>query len=262
MHKKINVLVADDNIELVNYIKNNIDERENIKIVGIAYDGINAVKMIKDKKPDILLLDIVMPNLDGIGVLESISEMPEEIRPASIVLTAIGQDRLIHKSMMLGAEYYIVKPFDVDVLISRIKEVHSFKNNDKADIINAGEIYKNVKSNNIKIHITKTIRRFGIPPHVIGYKYIRESVMIGLKNKGKLHIYKTIYPAVARKFDVTPAKVERSIRNAVQCAWSRLELEDINKLFGFSKKQKGQKPTNSMFIAVLIDRVRLEISSD
>jgi two-component system response regulator (stage 0 sporulation protein A) len=269
MKKKISVLLVDDNIEFGDLLNEHISKYEDIHIIGIARDGIEAMEMIDIFKPDVVLLDIIMPNLDGIGVLEKFTRRRNETRPMFIILSAIGQDVFIKKAISLGAEYYIVKPFDVGILVSRIRQMFTEKYIPPISSGGSGETEPESitreepgPDNTLEIAITSMILDAGIPPHITGYRYIREAIIQVLSGDFRIFnsITKVIYPAVAKKFNTTPRKVERSIRNAIDSAWDRMKQnrQDMtnNSDIYWCKKTK---PTNSEFIATLADRVRVNL---
>jgi two-component system, response regulator, stage 0 sporulation protein A len=267
MSEEIRVLIADDNIEFGDILNNHISLQPDMKVVGLARDGQEAVDMLESVEPDIILLDIIMPNLDGIGVLERISEMKPGSRPAVIMLTAIGQEIFIQKAILLGADYYVVKPFDINVLISRVRHVHK----EKASVLFSNANFQSVAtpvqertltapSYNLELEVTNLMREVGIPPHMIGYQYIREAILLSINNSRSFTaVTKVLYPAVAEKFDTTPQKVERAIRNAIEGAWERSSGDSLDALFGYATNPKKPRPTNSEFIAMVADKIRLKL---
>lgn len=268
MKDKISVLITDDNIEFGELLNEYMNHCSDITVVGLARDGLQALDMIKELKPDVVILDVIMPNLDGIGVLERISSMDLIHKPIFIMLSAVGQDIFIQQALSLGAVYYIVKPFNIDVLISRIrqlyKEYYAFSLSDsKAYKFKLSEQSDSKVSNthDIEVQVTYMMHDIGIPPHMSGYQYIREAIMQSVNNsKAFSSITKVIYPSVAEKFNTTPQKVERSIRNAIESTWSRGNPDTIDNLFGYTINYSKGKPTNSEFIAMIADKVRINMN--
>jgi two-component system, response regulator, stage 0 sporulation protein A len=266
MIDEISVLLADDNIEFGNLLNKYLSQEEDIRIVGVARDGIEAFDMIIDLKPDVVVLDIIMPNLDGIGVLEKLGSIQLKRRPLFIILTAIGQDIFIQKAITLGAEYYIVKPFDINVLTSRIRQIY---NDEKVSSftqtnITPRESVEGVKPPNqsmsLEIEVTNMMHEIGIPPHMSGYQFIREAIMMTVNNsKVFSSITRVLYPSVAEKYSSTPQKVERAIRNAIESAWERGNPDTVDTLFGYTVSYSKGKPTNSEFIAMIADKVRMNM---
>jgi two-component system, response regulator, stage 0 sporulation protein A len=266
MIQEISVLLADDNIEFGNLLSKYLSQQEDIRIVGVARDGIEAYDMIIELMPDVVVLDIIMPNLDGIGVLEKLSSIELKRRPLFIVLTAIGQDIFIQKAITLGAEYYIVKPFDINVLVSRIRQIYndekvsSFSHNKVLTKVSAENVKQPNQSFNLEVEVTNMMHEIGIPPHMSGYQYIREAIMMTVNNsKVFSSITRVLYPAVAEKYSSSSQKVERAIRNAIECAWERGNPDSADTLFGYKVNYSKGKPTNSEFIAMIADKVRINM---
>lgn len=260
MKDEISVLIVDDNLEFRDLLKEKFEQEYDINIAGLAVDGLQAIEMIKTFKPDVVILDIIMPNLDGIGVLEKVSELKLDKKPTFVVLSAMGQDLFIQKAIVLGAEYYIVKPFDISVLISRVRQAYkdSLLSNRKkvsAPITKQLQVFFD-----LEIEVTNLIREVGIPAHMVGYQYIREAIMLAVNNEDMFKsITKVLYPAVAKRFNTTPQKVERAIRNAIENAWNRGNPDSIDSIFGYSSGFSKGKPTNSEFIAMMSDKMRLAL---
>ncbi len=267
MKNEISVLIADDNIEFGDLLKEYMSQVEDIHVIGLARDGLQTIEMITSLKPDVVILDVIMPNLDGIGVLEKMSSLQLNRKPLFIMLSAIGQDIFIQQAISLGAEYYIVKPFDVDVLISRIRQL--FKENRVSSLSDnrvfaratpSNKFRQSEQSRDLEIQVTNLMRDVGIPPHMAGYQYMREAIIQTINNsKVFSSITRVLYPAVAQKFNTTPQKVERAIRNAIESAWSRGNPDTIDSLFGYTINYSKGKPTNSEFIAMMADKVRISM---
>lgn len=228
MNKKITVLIADDNSEFSATLAGYINAEEDLELVGIARDGVDAFDMIKNLEPDIVLLDVIMPRLDGLGVLERLEENNIEKMPMCIMLSAVGQDKITQKAINLGAQYYIVKPFEISVLIKRIKELKFFQpvqskipytsREIKTSYI---EIAPNEKKNeeNLEALVTNMIHEIGVPAHIKGYQYLREAIMMVVNDIDIINqITKQLYPEIAQKYHTTPSRVERAIRHAIEVA--------------------------------------------
>lgn len=266
MKDKISVLIADDNLEFVDLLKEYMDQYDDINVVGIAKDGMQALEMIKSIKPDVVVLDVIMPNIDGIGVLEKLATQQMDRKPLFIMLSAIGQDVFIQKAVSLGAEYYIIKPFDVEVLVTRIRQLYEEKYLSAFSIrsVNKNMEFANAdaldRTYDIEVEVTNLMHEVGIPPHMAGYQYLREAIVLIVKNsKMYSSITKSLYPAVAQKFNTTSQKVERAIRNAIESAWSRGNLDTIDSLFGYTINYTKGKPTNSECIAMMADKIKISM---
>jgi two-component system response regulator (stage 0 sporulation protein A) len=259
----IEVLLADDNREFTNLLSEFINEQEDMHVAGVAYNGNDALRLIEESNrvPDVLILDIIMPHLDGLGVLEKLREMDLNPQPKVIMLTAFGQENITQKAVQLGASYYILKPFDMEILTNRIRQLVS--NNQTNSVTSSSLNYRNVvqlpKTKNLDANITTIIHEIGVPAHIKGYQYLREAITIVYNNIEILGaITKTLYPAIAEKYKTTPSRVERAIRHAIEVAWTRGNIDSISHLFGYTINISKAKPTNSEFIAMVADKLRIE----
>lgn len=265
MTDAISVLIADDNIEYGNLLNEYISQYEDIVVKGVAKDGLETIEKISELHPDIVILDIIMPNLDGIGVLEKTAKMQLVHKPLFVVLSAIGQDVFVHKAITLGAEYYIVKPFDVEILVSRIRQVYREKyifpfnrNNEKLKPSLRRDIQESQGSNKLEVMVTGLIHNAGIPPHISGYQYLREAIMLSVDSTSVFNsITKVIYPKIASKYGTTPRKVERAIRCAIDNAWDKGGLSRNDRKSEIFVNFGKEKPTNSQFISTLADKARI-----
>ncbi|NMB34455.1 MAG: sporulation transcription factor Spo0A [Clostridium sp.] len=261
---KIRVVIADDNREFGDILYEYLNEKEDIEVVGVARDGLEACEHIIEKLPDIVILDIIMPHLDGLGVLEKIGETPLDKRPLFIILSAVGQDKITQRALSLGAEYYVVKPFDMEVLVSRIRQL---KNIDAPSIIRTdgtgSEIrssYEPPRKRSLEAEVTSIMHEIGVPAHIKGYQYLRDAIMMVVKDLDVINsITKLLYPSIAKDYNTTPSRVERAIRHAIEVAWSRGQIDTIDSLFGYTINVGKGKPTNSEFIAMVADKLRLEL---
>ena len=270
MKEKITVLIADDNEEFSKTLATYLTNEEDMEIIGIAKDGLEAIDIIREKQPDIAILDVIMPHLDGIGVLEKINNSNNlGKKPICIMLSAVGQDKITGKAIALGAEYYVVKPFDIELLIQRIRDIKNFKPKDSNNFL-ASESKKTpyINVNTIKSEdhlealVTNVIHGVGVPAHIKGYQYLREAIILVVNDIDVINqITKTLYPQIAHKFKTTPSRVERAIRHAIEVAWGRGEVELMENIFGYTVSAAKGKPTNSEFIAMIADKLRLELKS-
>jgi len=267
VNEKIKIVLADDNKDFCQVLKEYLSNEEDIEILGIAKDGIEALDLVKRTQPDLLVLDVIMPHLDGLGVIEKLNSMNIQKMPKIIVLSAVGQDKITQSAINLGADYYIVKPFDFVIFINRIRELVSnktahieSKSRVNVDIqMTRSDFVKN--SGNIETEITNIIHEIGVPAHIKGYLYLREAIKMVIDNVELLGaVTKELYPSIAKKFNTTPSRVERAIRHAIEVAWSRGKVDTINQLFGYTVHNTKGKPTNSEFIAMIADKLRLEHS--
>lgn len=267
--EKIKILIADDNLEFVSTFVKFLEEQEDMEVIATAKDGLEAFDKIITMKPDIVLLDVIMPHLDGIGVLERLNS--KGLKLTCIMLSAVGQDGITKKALAMGASYYMVKPFEFDVLINRIRElknatkfpVNKIVLNDNA----MKESYINLtnptsKENNLEAIVTNIIHEVGVPAHIKGYQYLRDGIIMVVQDMDVLNqITKQLYPDLAKKHKTTPSRVERAIRHAIEVAWNRGEINTIENIFGYTVDSNKGKPTNSEFIAMIGDKIRLELKN-
>jgi two-component system response regulator (stage 0 sporulation protein A) len=250
----LKVFVADDNREFSDLLVEYLEQQPDIDIVGKAYNGKEALELIADNPPDILLLDIIMPHLDGLGVLEQIGLMETGTKPKVIMLTAFGQEDITRKAVELGASYYILKPFNMEALVERIRLL----GDGMALTPTVRSISRPPKRSSLEADITNIIHEIGIPAHIKGYHYLREAIMMVVQEVDLLgSVTKILYPQIAEKFDTTSSRVERAIRHSIEVAWSRNNIETIKKFFGYTINTERGKPTNSEFIALVADRLRI-----
>ena len=269
MKEKITVLIADDNQEFSKTLATYLGNEKDMEVVGIAKDGVEAVEQIKELLPDVAILDVIMPHLDGLGVLERINNSNIVKTPICIMLSAVGQDKITQKSIALGADYYVVKPFDIELLTKRIREVKYYKPMPNNNFISKDmpvrkyiEINDNKSPENLEALVTNVIHEVGVPAHIKGYQYLREAIMMVIKDIDVLNqITKSLYPQIAQRFDTTPSRVERAIRHAIEVAWGRGEQDMVENIFGYTVSASKGKPTNSEFIAMIADKLRLELKS-
>lgn len=258
---KIKVCVVDDNRELVGLLEEYISAQEDMEVVGVAHNGQECLQLLQDKNPDVLVLDIIMPHLDGLGVLEKMRALTLEKSPNVIMLTAFGQEDVTKKAVDLGASYFILKPFDMENLVSNIRQV-SGKASPILKRSNSSSVRSSSPENkgrNLDANITSIIHEIGVPAHIKGYLYLREAISMVYNDIELLgSITKVLYPDIAKKYNTTASRVERAIRHAIEVAWSRGNIDSISSLFGYTVSMSKAKPTNSEFIAMVADKLRLE----
>jgi two-component system response regulator (stage 0 sporulation protein A) len=272
MQRPIRVLIADDNREFVEIVKEFIQQQEDMTLVGVAYHGKEAMELIPREEPDVVLLDIIMPHLDGLGVLERLQNVT--YRPKIIILTAFGHESMTQRALNLGANYYILKPFDLDTLGKRIRQL---RDNFSGSINQGQQASTGIKENNIintqftddilppamknyEVEVTRMIHQMGVPAHVKGYQYLRDAIVSVVQDVSLLGaVTKELYPMIAVKYQTTPSRVERAIRHAIELAWDRGNVDFMNKFFGYTINVDRGKPTNSEFVAMVADKLRMSI---
>lgn len=258
---KLNVAVVDDNERVRKVLGELVSNDKDMELVATAADGEEACKVIKEKSPDVVLLDIIMPKLDGLGVLERIQNDRQIQNPPSfIMISAVGSEEVTEAAFARGASYYIMKPFEEETIIDRIKSLYSVNTNTiKTRVISPYEKISNIPEKSLEEIITEFIHDMGVPAHIKGYQYLREAILMSVLDMDMLNsVTKILYPEVAKKFHTTPSRVERAIRHAIEVAWSRGKVETIEEMFGYTVSQGKGKPTNSEFIALITDKIRME----
>lgn len=257
---KLTVAIADDNERMVRLLENLVSADEELQVVGTAKDGEEAYKLIKDKEPDVVLLDMVMPKLDGIGVMDRVND-DNEIRktPTFVMISAVGQEKITEAAFSHGADYYIMKPFNNELVINRIKSVRNVKNAPDIKLVNAYAKVKEPTEKDLETEVTSIIHELGVPAHIKGYQYLRDGIVMSVQDMEMLNsVTKVLYPSIAKKHRTTPSRVERAIRHAIEVAWNRGKMDTIDEMFGYTISNYKGKPTNSEFIALITDRIRLQ----
>ena len=245
---KVKVLMIDDNMQLIEAVKEYFKSSKQIEIIEEAYDGLEGFKKLEKSICDVVVLDLIMPNKDGLYVLEQMKK--NNINKKVIVATSYNTQEVIREVSDYGVNYYILKPFDFTDLEKRILDLANKKKNSKNI---------DLHHNNIQISITKILHELGIPSHIKGYQYIRDGVCMIFENPNMIGgITKELYPELASKFDTTVSRVERAIRHAIEVSWNRGNWDLMEEIFGNSVDIDRAKPTNSEFIVTVADKLRLD----
>ena len=255
----LSIAIADDNERMVEILDSIVKKDNEIRIVGKANYGEDVYQMIKEKEPDVVFLDLIMPKMDGLSVMERINQDRSiKKHPKFIVISAIGQEGITEDAFNLGAYYYIMKPFDNEIVLNRVKAI---KHCGEAGSLRHSASGGNERGNyeNLENQVTDMIHEVGVPAHIKGYQYLRDAIMMVIQDSEMLNsITKILYPTIAKRNQTTPSRVERAIRHAIEVAWSRGNMEIINNLFSYTVSTGKGKPTNSEFIALISDKIRLQ----
>lgn len=257
---EINVAIADDNERILDLLGEIIDSDKELNLVGRANNGEDVYELIKEKQPDVVLLDLIMPKMDGLSVMDLVNTDGEiKKHPAFIVITAVGQERITEDAFKKGANYYILKPFNNDVVLGRIKNTNRMIQNRIGGFQGEEKTLSVQPEVNLEARVTDMIHEIGIPAHIKGYHYLRDAILMAVEDMDVLNaITKVLYPTVAKLHQTTASRVERAIRHAIEVAWSRGKLDTLDELFGYTVSNGKGKPTNSEFIALIADTIRLE----
>lgn len=261
LNQKMRIAIADDNKEMTNLIMNIVSTQNDMEVVGVAHDGLECVQMIKDTNPDLLLLDLIMPQLDGMGVIERIREGCQQVK--IMMITAFSHENLTSQALQSGVSYYLMKPFDHEVLLRHIrsilgvsKQVTNYSSK-REEVVTAYDQRKPKVS--LEVQISAIMQEIGVPANIKGYMFLREAITRVYNDLELLgSITKILYPEVGNKFNTTASRVERAIRHAIEVAWQRGDIDYISKIFGYTVSNVKAKPTNSEFIALIADRLRIQ----
>ena len=260
--EKISVIIVDDNEKVIENIDSALSKDTAIQIIGKAKNGQEAYELIRKSTPDVVILDLIMPKMDGLSLMNKVNEDAAMIKmPFFIITSAISNENVIQDAFGYGAGYYLLKPFETNMIADRVKGVKSYNKRipETKKIIGAGEDRKHFMERNIENDVTSIIHDVGVPAHIKGYQYLREAIIMSVNDNEMLNsITKILYPSIAKKFQTTSSRVERAIRHAIEVAWNRGRMDTIDELFGYTINAEKGKPTNSEFIALIADKIRLE----
>lgn len=251
--ENIKLLIVDDNSAQKKVIADYMSQHSRIEIVGCAENAAEALEFTKEYQPDIILTDIIMPETDGFYLLEKLLNDDIKKKPEVMVLSALGHEAIIRRAFDFGVKYYMVKPFDPELIYQRILDIFDLRE------IKSKPLPPAVTSKTLDEKITGIFLVVGIPAHIKGYQFLRSAIKIAIKNPDIINcITKELYPSVAKEFDTTASKVERAIRHAIDVAWNRGKIENLNKVFGVQIYNKNDKPTNGEFIALIADQLLID----
>lgn len=253
MDNRTTVFIADSAEEFCGSLSAALKAAEGFYVIGTASDGEQAIRMIQEKKPDMLVLDMMMPGKDGIAILRAISGM--EKTPIILATSGFMSEYVASNATNLGVRYMMLKPCDVTAVVERLEE---FRGGENQRIIPM----RRPDKNSIETMVTGIIHEIGVPAHIKGYQYLREAIIIAVEDMDVINaITKVLYPQVAKTFQTTPSRVERAIRHAIEVAWDRGDLDTLQKFFGYTVSNTKGKPTNSEFIALIADKLQLQLKS-
>jgi two-component system response regulator (stage 0 sporulation protein A) len=257
----IRILVADDNTQLHSTLARHLLDKDGVECMDSAFDGAQALDMLKATDYNVLLLDTIMPKVDGFGVMEALNAWPGEHRPDIIVMSAISDDNMITHACQLGAKYYLLKPFDIDSLYRRITTLMPSAGSimPSPPVVTQAAVQPTQVTRSLDEKITNIFLVIGIPAHIRGYHFLREAIRMVYSDSNLINkITKELYPGIAARFDTSASKVERAIRHAIEVAWTRGKIDNINQFFGYNIYTKNDKPTNGEFIALVADKLIME----
>ncbi len=255
MEKQLKIVVADDSTELGENCAKTF-KAYGMRVTLCHKDGLTLLKKIKSEAPDIVLADVFMPNLDILGVIKNLKESNPKERPLIMAMSGFDNSRLEKELIDAGADYYFLKPFDINTVAERIIQLSGWKN-EKAPLVLKDNV---VTDTQLELMITEIIHQIGVPAHIKGYHYLREAIILSIKNSEIINsVTKLLYPTVAKSHGTTASRVERAIRHAIEVAWDRGDIDVLNSYFGYTIQNERGKPTNSEFIAMISDKLRLKL---
>jgi len=258
MKDTIRVLLTDDDASFIDLLKNTLENASGFSVIGIARDGAEAVQMTEKLHPDLVLMDIVMPKMDGISALCEIKRMPLPVRPAVVMISAAMQDTTMRMCSAAGAEFCMLKPVEASTLAERLRAVCTPAvpvHTAKPETPDPEALRRTIERS-----VTDTIHSVGIPANIKGYQYLRDAIIMSIDDAQLIGaITKQLYPRVAGRHNTSPSRVERAIRHAIEVACMRGNDEVLYRLFGYTVSNNKGKPTNSEFIALIADKLRLDL---
>ena len=257
METKTRILLADSNKDFCTLLTELIGAEKDMEIAASASDGLEAVALAEKLRPDIMLIDLVLPKLDGLEVLRRVKKAG--LAAHTTVLSGFVNGKVISDCSNSGADYFIPKPCDVPVLLSRIRQFSAAPQTSAHAAVDCRELKSPDRRNaELESVVTDIIHEIGVPAHIKGYQYLREAIILTINDMEMINaVTKVLYPTVAKKFDTTPSRVERAIRHAIEVAWDRGDIEVLQKFFGYTVSNIKGKPTNSEFIAMIADCLSL-----
>lgn len=257
METKTRVLIAEPSEDCRLLLSELLSEEEDLEVVGCAADGPETLRLCAELKPDILLLELVLPKLDGLGLLRQLSAQGGG--PAVLVLTGFVNAQVMSECSELGAAYFMQKPFDTPTLLQRIRSLSPRCPVRPVLLSRSAPAVPQRNEPSLEAVVTDLIHEIGVPAHIKGYQYLREAIILTVNDMDVINaVTKVLYPAVAKKFATTPSRVERAIRHAIEVAWDRGDVETLQKFFGYTVSNIKGKPTNSEFIAMIADCLSLQ----
>ncbi len=255
MEKKLKIVIADNSTELGQNCAKAF-KAYGMQTLLCEKDGKSLLKLIKNEKPDVVLADVFMPNLDILGVLSALKEINIKERPMIMAMSGFDNQRLERETLDAGADYYFLKPFDINTIAERIIQLSGWKN-ERAPLVIKNNV---VTDPQLELMVTDIIHQIGVPAHIKGYHYLREAILLSIKNSEIVNsVTKLLYPTVAKTYSTTASRVERAIRHAIEVAWDRGDIDVLNSYFGYTIQNDRGKPTNSEFIAMISDKLRLKL---
>lgn len=254
MANKLKVTVAEENTEYSKLISEALNKSPSFELCGVFHDGEAALDFIKSNATDVIIVSAYLASVDGLGIAEAAQRLPENTRPLVFMTSPSPNEALAKAASSVGVTYFMVKPFAAETLLERISLFAGSKS------LGTTSNLPTASGESIELLVTSIIHEIGVPAHIKGYHYLREAIILAINDMEIINaITKILYPTVAKKFSTTSSRVERAIRHAIETAWNRGDLDTLNKFFGYTVSNTKGKPTNSEFIAMIADKLSLEL---
>ena len=245
------VVIADTGEEFRRNFVENLEREPDIQVVGETADGEELLRMVQEHRPDLVVTEMVLSKMDGIEVLDALAGMELERRPKVLVLSGFARGGMAQLVADKGADHYMTKPCRVNIVCERIRQLTSY-----------GQVEERESGRNLESMVTAIIHEVGVPAHIKGYQYLREAILIAVDDMDVINaVTKVLYPEVAKRFNTTASRVERAIRHAIEVAWDRGDLDTLQRFFGYTVSNTKGKPTNSEFIALIADKLQLQLKA-
>lgn len=255
MENRIRVLIADEDTEFRKILAETLSRDNHMEIVGSFGEGKGLIQHILDSMPDVLLIDLMLPGVDGLTILHELNDTAPAKMPVIFVLSGFASQETTAECNALGVSFYLRKPVDMQALVQRVSRYGGQRNFTRTPAVRMPD-----EDLEIEMRVTNIIHQIGVPAHIKGYQYLREAIIMTIHDMEAINaITKILYPTVAKKFKTTSSRVERAIRHAIEVAWDRGDVDTLQEYFGFTVSGTKGKPTNSEFISMVADRLRLEL---
>lgn len=252
MDTKTKIMLADESPDFGRTCANVLKEND-FDVVTVPKDGTKILEAMEQSQPDVILMDVFLAHLDALGVLRAIPNLSLNKKPLIVVMSSIDNENFEEELLSAGADYCFLKPFSLDMLAERLRQLSSW--NPKKQV-------KQVKNADLKVTVSEIMHQIGVPAHIKGYQYLREAILLSIDDKEMINsVTKLLYPTVAKKYETTASRVERAIRHAIEVAWDRGDVDVLSSYFGYTIQNSRGKPTNSEFIAMISDKLRLNMKS-
>ena len=253
MERLTTVVIADNTEEFCTGLTAALQQAGGFQVLGTANDGEQAIRLVTERKPDVLVVDLMLPKRDGLSVLKAVGSL--EHKPVTLATSTFLTEYVSSAAAGLGVRYLMLKPCDIGSVVERLEEIRGGESLRKPAVRKLGR-------SDIESMVTGIIHEIGVPAHIKGYQYLREAIIIAVNDMDVINaITKVLYPQVAKAFNTTPSRVERAIRHAIEVAWDRGDLDTLQRFFGYTVSNTKGKPTNSEFIALIADKLQLQLKS-